>query len=250
MLTNFITDVDLKKYYPKLSSYLWTNQADYSTQINEAFEITLDELRARGVEPRRLHLPIDLNRDFDSVVKQDQSISIVQSSNGYSNKYAIGMSGFRRFMVNVSAKSGTTPGLAMTLQGSNDLLLQTTQMPTNWNPVTSLSFSDVGTKTIVFTNEYKYYRIAWTITGTSPSFTFTAGLVETYVDRWIVHKAFQLIFNDFSKDPADIWADRSRSAQQVYDSAMESSKFVLDNDNDNVPDPDESEEGAEVRFLR
>jgi hypothetical protein len=243
MLTSFVFDADLIAQYTKIMSYLPAGQSTYAAKIALAFELVLNELRSRGIEPRRLHLPIDLNRDYDSSIKQDQSISFTKAANGNSNKYAIGMSGFMRFVMNISALSGTnTPALTATLQGSNDVLAEA-EVPANWNTVTSLSFTVTGTKSIVFAIEYKYYRLAWTITGTNPSFTFTAGIVETCFDQLIIQKTFTLIYQEMSKGTDDIWYDYMRRADQMFES-------VMDLNDDNLPVKDESDEGAEVRFTR
>ncbi|MEE9586224.1 MAG: hypothetical protein V3W09_04910, partial [Nitrososphaerales archaeon] len=62
MLKNFVVDADLKAYYPNLTTYLWSSSSDYATQILEAFQLILDELRARGLNPRKMGIPLDLGR--------------------------------------------------------------------------------------------------------------------------------------------------------------------------------------------
>ena len=72
-------------------------------------------------------------------------------------------------LVNVTASSGTTPTLDLTIEWSHD--------GTNWavgQPADSFT-QITGTTVVVkqFTAKAPQYRIRWTIGGTTPSFTFT-----------------------------------------------------------------------------
>lgn len=245
MLTNFILDADLIAQRGDIMSYLRTGQTTYSAKIALAFELTLNELKSRSIDPRRIHIPIDVNRDYDSVIKQDQLILLTKIASGNSEKYAVGLSGFRRLVINVSALSGTS--FVPALQGSNDIITGE-DLPVNWNTVTSLSFTTVGMKTITFTTEYKYYRLLWTLTGTSVS--FATGLYETCFDQLIIQKTFQLIYQEWAKSIDEIWYDYMKIAEQNFETVMQSIKFVLDSNDDNLPAKEEDAESAEVRFTR
>ena len=72
--------------------------------------------------------------------------------------------------VNVTAFSGTTPSMALTVEWSFDGV--------NFGPgETAVSFAAItGAKTTTqrVPAQAPYYRLVWAVTGTTPSFTFTA----------------------------------------------------------------------------
>ena len=77
----------------------------------------------------------------------------------------------------VTAFSGTTPTLALKLQGSPD--------NTNWYDLATLEGTAAGSNNITgkitrrrkVKTSYRYFRESRTIGGTTPSFTYTSGLV-------------------------------------------------------------------------
>lgn len=74
--------------------------------------------------------------------------------------------------VNVTAVSGTTPNLALTVEWSTD--------GTTWfkgdpaDAFTAITAATNATKAV--TAKGDFLRLVWTITGTTPSFTFSADL--------------------------------------------------------------------------
>lgn len=72
-------------------------------------------------------------------------------------------------LVNVTAASGTTPSLALSVEWSNDGTVWAT--PETADTFTALTVAAVKVKT--FERKAAFYRVVWTITGTTPSFTFT-----------------------------------------------------------------------------
>lgn len=73
-------------------------------------------------------------------------------------------------VVDVTAVSGTTPNLALTLEWSLD---GTTWATTDPTPDGFTAITATGTKIKRFPVLANFYRIVWTITGTTPSFTFS-----------------------------------------------------------------------------
>jgi hypothetical protein len=75
-------------------------------------------------------------------------------------------------LVNVTAVSGTTPSLTLSLQWSND--------GTTWADADAAdaftAITAAGVKAKQFPVKAQYARLAWAITGTTPSFTFSADL--------------------------------------------------------------------------
>lgn len=71
----------------------------------------------------------------------------------------------RDLKLNVTAASGTTPTLDVTVQTSPDA--------TNWTSVgTFTQKTTTGSQTKTFFGLDRYVQVIWTIAGTTPSFTF------------------------------------------------------------------------------
>lgn len=73
-------------------------------------------------------------------------------------------------LVNVTAASGTTPSMALAVQWSNDGLTWAAADPAD--VFTAITATGVVVKT--FGVKGNQVRLAWTLTGTTPSFTFSA----------------------------------------------------------------------------
>lgn len=71
--------------------------------------------------------------------------------------------------VNVTAQSGTTPTMDLKIQWSLD--------GTTWYDVAD-TFTQIGAVTGTFFKQFQvkspYYRLVWTLGGTSPNYTFSA----------------------------------------------------------------------------
>lgn len=78
-------------------------------------------------------------------------------------------------MVNVTAVSGTTPNCTFTVEWSND--------GTSWAQADSAdtftAITATGNKVKTFAVKGVMARLVWTITGTTPSFTFSSTAVTT-----------------------------------------------------------------------
>jgi hypothetical protein len=81
------------------------------------------------------------------------------------------------FLVNCTASSGTTPNLAIAVQWSNDGTTWAAGDPADG--FTALTTTGVVVK--AFAVKASQARLSWTITGTTPSFTFSADV------RWADH---------------------------------------------------------------
>lgn len=73
-------------------------------------------------------------------------------------------------LVNVTAASGTTPSMTLAVQWSNDGIAWAAADP----PDTFTAMTAAGVVVKNFTVRAALLRLAWTITGTTPSFTFSA----------------------------------------------------------------------------
>lgn len=99
--------------------------------------------------------------------------TIVQPSThtatGNSGGQTMGYSPTISLQVTTTAVSGTSPSMALSVQWSNDGVNfgNTDPVPDQFQPITA-----AGTVNKQFTAKGLYMQLTWTITGTSPSFTF------------------------------------------------------------------------------
>lgn len=97
--------------------------------------------------------------------------SAARTTNGNSNAVAIPANvDTVAFLINCTVSSGTTPNMAIAVQWSNDGI--TWAGADTADAFTALTTTGVVVK--AFTVKASQARLAWTITGTTPSFTFTA----------------------------------------------------------------------------
>lgn len=98
--------------------------------------------------------------------------SAARTSTSYSSMFDLGSFDEMICIVNVTAASGTTPTLDITLQYSPDNV--------NWfdDPVEHFSqFYGVNNQVAKITNFGKYVRWKYTVGGDDPSFTFTIEVI-------------------------------------------------------------------------
>jgi hypothetical protein len=244
MVQNFITDLDLVPYYPQIAKLLYAGETTHEIRRMQAFDLLLDDFRFRGIDARRLHIPIDLNRSITETAAQNK-LTVNTKTATFTSEFVYGLQGFKRFVI-----GATTLSLAATysikFQGSND----TTEEPTNWEDIGTFSISATGNTTVVMQTEYLFYRYILTITGTG-NIVYTAALYETYIDRLIVLKTFQLIFRNLVRERNDVWDQRLQAAETDYETTMQVAKYCVDSNKDNLPDEDETEEGTgEISLMR
>jgi len=236
MLTNYITDTDLKKYHPNLSKQLWLNTSSYSTQINEAFERVLTDIVNKGFNPRKIMLPYDLKRETGTLNNAFPHSSIeTTSTTGSSFELDVLL---KRFVVNVTTITG---GWTIKLQGSND--------NSSWEDITNatLTFANSGSQNVIYEGQYKYWRYI-SIENSAGSITYTVYLEDTSFDKLIIYKIFQMIFTDFRKAQNDVWDLLVIDYEKQYDVLMNSLKFMYDEDDSGTIDSTETAQ-SETIFL-
>lgn len=243
-MRNFVTDDELRAFFPRITEFLSSGKVDFSGQISEAFRQTIDAIRLKGVESRQICLPLDLLRPAGSTGNVNQLASVTKAA-GYSAEYMEGKDGFSRVAVEVSALTiSTNEAYTVALEGSRDVDVSVSAPPANWTLIWKSDVKRLGMLTAKFLDEYPYYRVVLTATGTSPSITFTAGLYETWIDRLVTHKALSNIFADFSKVSDDIWSRRSGDEETQFQNALQTARIFVDLDGDNLPDAEANEGGV------
>lgn len=93
--------------------------------------------------------------------------SLARTANGSGGAYVMGARGTLRLSLAVTAASGTTPNLAVTVETSGD-------GGSTWQTVgTFAAKTATGTERKSFSGIDRLARVSWAITGTTPSFTFS-----------------------------------------------------------------------------
>jgi hypothetical protein len=95
--------------------------------------------------------------------------SAARTATGNSGPLVMGYSPTINLEVNVSAVSGTSPSMALSVQWSNDGV---NFGNVDGTPDTFAAITAAGTVVKQLSAKGLYMQITWTITGTSPSFTF------------------------------------------------------------------------------
>ncbi len=98
--------------------------------------------------------------------------SAAVSTNGNTVAQGVGPLKLVNLLVNVTAVSGTTPSMALTVEWSNDGSVWYKSDP----PDAFTAITAVGTAVKQFVAKAHQFRVVWALTGTTPSFTFA---VET-----------------------------------------------------------------------
>jgi hypothetical protein len=100
--------------------------------------------------------------------------SAARTANGNSASALTNASGRNaHFIVNVSAVSGTTPSLTVRVQTQDPVSSNWVDLPS----AASSAITTVSTNLFTVSNLPRTYRLAWTITGTTPSFTFSVAIL-------------------------------------------------------------------------
>ncbi len=99
---------------------------------------------------------------------EDMSLpSAARTASGSDSAQYVGGGHTVRAFVDVTAASGTTPSMTLTLETSND-------GSTGWQTVASFAAKTaVSSERKVFIGLDKFVRWTWAITGTTPSLTFS-----------------------------------------------------------------------------
>lgn len=245
MLKNFITDNDLKAFYPKISAQIWSTVADYSVQIQKAYDNLINDLWNRGINPRLVMIPLDLKRSA-TVEPNDplNSTSEIVSTTGLAQR----ASNQRRFVVTPTAVTGQW---TVQLQGSNKQS-EPSVTDASWQDIASLTIPTtiLTERSIIITNQFRWYRYKSTAGTAGTSMTSTISVVETIYDNLIIHGACVIIFSDWMKETNDIWDNRRASAQLLYDSGLNAVRVSYDENDDGFIDGADAIRNTSITLCR
>lgn len=249
MLRNFVTDAFLEKFYPNIINNRQGGQVDYSETIGNAFDLLVNELQSKGIDPRLCMVPIDLCR-LSTASQNIQSVTSKTTSATWNGEAWEG-GNERRFVLNLTSKV-TADDWSFLLQGSN-LTSKPEEGDANWETVSTLQWdgntaaSEVNT---VITSLYKWYRVRAVKNSGSNPVTFTATLYETVFDELIAYRALELIALSWKTGLNPRWDDMQAEMYKRYVERMEAIKFSYDEDQDGIPEVAEPKFSAGVRFTR
>jgi hypothetical protein len=228
MIKCFVTDDDLKKFYPKIAAQIWDEQSTYAPQIQKAADKLINEMWNREIDPRLCMLPLDLKRPTNAAAN-DLIASTTETTS--TTGRALLMGNFRRLVVNVTA---ITLPASIKLQG-NDRISEPTIADTAWRDLSgsTLAVSEIGESTISFNDNARWVRY---ISTPGTNVTYTVCLYENIFDDAIAYLALAMIFADFSTAPGDHWDLKRQQAKEDFETTINGIKFGYDRDMDGQPD--------------
>jgi hypothetical protein len=244
-LRNYITDNDLKLFYPNLAKDIWTTQTSYQYQIDKAFDILMDDLHNMNIRPERSIIPLDLKN-----TGADKNIPpMITTETGIVTGSAFQSNYERRVIMEIGSCTGNW---TFYIDGNYE---QTTPASNanSWSnggklAITSSYANSTVTTVIDTTYDWLRYRIEPT-TGTS--ITYSVYMMSDIFSDCIIHGAFSLIFRSFIKEVGDIWDVRLKMANDDYTKTLNSAKFAYDSNYSGQTDSGEQNAKAwDITFIR
>jgi len=213
MLKNNLTESYLKGYAVKLTSLLWTDETDYSEQKEKANQFVFNQLIQKGYKPQEL-MPELLLRSSGTVLTANETTSVVQDT-------------ISRLRIVIDNITFTGQDKTLELKGSNDNV-------TYYTSVTVTISEDDTSKTVLFYDTYKYYKLVSTVS--TGSLDFRAYLQETVYDELFACKWLVFIFADMRKAEGDQFDLRMQHYEDMYNQLINSATLYIDNNSDGIPD--------------
>lgn len=251
-MKTYVNEDSLRAFFPRITDYLGSARVDFSFQIQEAFRQTLDALRARGFKIRQIGTPLDLFRPYGTTLDSPDALISKTLTASAEELFVEGIDGFVRIVLAISAikLSAGNESYSFELQGSQDLNATEADPPTGWVSISKLSAQATGDLTVVFTDEFRWYRLVSTLGGTLPSITLQASLLDTALDRLVSYKALQLIMSAFARQEGDIFSVRARDMASAFDNGIAALQIQIDSQEDNLPSEDEKTQAGGATFWR
>lgn len=224
---NYITEEELKAYLPELSKLLWSDEVNYSKQMNEAVNTVISDLVYKGYDPTDL-MPQLVLRSSGSIITANETGESVPETAARS-----------RFIYNVVSIS-SIDDKSITLEGSYN--------NSEWTAIDTFTVTGTGQFTKIITSLYKYYRVKAVVTG--GSLDYSAYLAETTYDRLISAKWLELILLDRYTEENDHYHLKMKYFRSEYEKLWDSIRFWSDKNNDGSIQASESNRTASIRMLK
>jgi hypothetical protein len=253
MFRSFVNDAYLERYYPNIVNFRQGSQVDYSDSIDAAFELVLNELTNKGIDPRLCMVPIDLNRSTDATTNIQQLTSVTTSATLNSDAWEGKQQ--RRFVVDLTSKTELTDDWSFILQGSNKIE-RPDDADSTWVAVSTIQYdgttliADIVEENATFSTMYKWYRVRAVKSSGTGSVTFTASLWDTNADSLIAFKALELIAMSWKTGLNPKWDDMRNDMADRYEATMQAIKLTYDEDQDGIPEVQDEPKSANVRMTR
>lgn len=203
-----ITTADLYALENSLSSFLYSDEVDLSSKIDEAKKILIADIKNNGKRIKWLNTPLSL--EVDGTKSDEDEIERL------------------RLVITTTSVTDTVTGV---LSGTNDEADET------WVEVLSdISIDEVGEYTYIFDKPYKYYKLV--LTGT---ITATAELIETswelplkYCSLWRIYEALTFLVGDSYESKANMY-------KELYNLTFNNTIYSYDWDEDGTVDENEQQ---------
>ena len=241
VLTSFVDDSYLEKFYPDIVNYRRGGQTDYSGHIAAAVEQIIDSLVSRNLKPRLCMVPLDMNRLMVPGGIQQLTVSSVSAYTVPIYGVPMRATNQRRAWINVTVKPDQSDW-TWYLMGSNSIsqpLIDGTDE--SWEDILNFNYAptdQASTRNTTFVIDYKWYgyRLERNVGNDGDVFTFKSALYETVWDRLIAYKALELIFRTWATGINSQWDVRVKEMRDEYDALFESLQMNYDWNEDGYPD--------------
>lgn len=209
MLRNYTTLTDLKAYIPNLDNLLWTENEDYSAQIEAAEREVRDDLLNTGLRGLLLRPDLTLNAGTSAITTATSSDAVNETFQR------------QRWIVNVTAQSAAS--VTFTLQGCD------TETGT-YVTVSTITSTGTGLQSELIPKPYDYYKLSTAIS--SGSVTVESYLTETVFDTLFIYKTLILILTSMVMTSGDQWDLKRQFFSNEYSRLLTTAKMAYDADQD------------------
>jgi len=207
-----IVDADLITREPSILDYLRTGSTSYASQIAEAYEVLILDLKNRGLKIRLLTTPFPVTTD-KSIEDTVERLKVVCSVSG--------------LVTTIEDEEEVTETATVILQGTNEESSET------YETIATFAFTANGEQSANFTNPKKFYK--YTLTTDSTTAAVDCYLVETSFEQAHICLSLAMIFEGLARTGGDVYLVKAESYRQSYNDMLDRLKYTYDySDSGNV----------------
>lgn len=226
MIETGVTTDSLLAYDPSLAKYYPTGYGDFDNQISEALRIIISKLMQNKKDIKKYCTPLELSPSV--TINANTETTTVSDD-------------IRRMLwkVNVTTFAGV---LSFTLKGCD------TESGT-YETVGVLTFTATGSKYLIFTTPYKYYKIVPSVT---TSITYKSDLIESSFYHSHLYMSLMLAYKISVKAEGDRFDYKTKDMQEMFNNDWNTMLATYDEDDSKTIDNDLEKYGEPTnnRFLR
>jgi len=212
MFRNYTDETYIKGFIPELALMLWAGEINYDKQKEKAEQVVINDFLARGYKGLFLRSDLSLRKSGNTINSAETTVASEKDD-------------LTRLRLVVNVKAITNSTKTFTLQGSPD--------NTVWNDITTFTVTAISTKTPVFSQAYKYYRLVVAITSPG-TIDYEAYLTETVYDLFFAYQWLYLILMDAKTAKDDQYDMKANDFKKLYDELWNTAYFVITDETGDV----------------